>query len=121
VYRPFWARPAKLGEFWHVVEEHVRAAQSCAIIGYENKNGVSHWTGVRDATPRTLLLFDSSGVKQLRRAQCRAWDDDAKESTHPNAIDSVATFLLRAGSDGFSRLTVVAEGRVLGLRVLTVP
>jgi hypothetical protein len=67
--KPFHGRPhVGLDVYWGTVQAFLQRRQGAVITAMGGR--MDHWTVIRDATDRCLLLFDSDGRVQVRRRHC---------------------------------------------------
>jgi len=57
-----------LDQYWEKLTEHLSQSDSAVIISLSGR--IKHWTCVRQITPNTLILSDSSGIRRIARDRC---------------------------------------------------
>ena len=66
--RAFNKGPVSLEQYWEKLTDHLSRDGTAVIIDISGR--LEHWTCVKQITPETLILADSSGIKLIRRQQC---------------------------------------------------
>jgi hypothetical protein len=83
-------RDATLDEIWGTLDDFfAEDDHRAAIIYVEGPKG--HWTTVRDATHKQLLLTDSVGYHVLSKGKCTV---GARNKEHPHALYPPCIYLL---------------------------
>lgn len=57
-----------IDQFWEKLTQHLDQPSTAAIINISGR--IQHWTCVRQITPDTMILSDSSGIRRIAKSQC---------------------------------------------------
>lgn len=57
-----------IDQFWEKLTQHLDRPSTAAIINISGR--IQHWTCVRQITPDTMILSDSSGIRRIAKSQC---------------------------------------------------
>lgn len=66
--RAFDKYPETLEEYWGLLTNHLMRDKTSAIVVISGR--IDHWTCIKQITPETLILADSSGVQFIDRQKC---------------------------------------------------
>jgi len=90
--KPFHGRPqVGLDVYWQTLQAFLQDQQGAVITAIGGR--MDHWTVIRDATDRSLLLFDSDGRVQVRRRHC-VMAADASSALHRYVLVPTHTYFL---------------------------
>jgi len=91
-HKPFHCRPrVGLDEYWGTLQTFFRLRGGAVITAIGGR--VDHWTVIRGATDRSLLLFDSSGGVRVARRHC-AMAADAPDAQRCYRLAPTHTYFL---------------------------
>jgi len=67
--KPFRGRASMgLDDYWDTVRQFVAQGDRAVVTAFGGR--IDHWTVIRDATSKRLLLCDSTGMRQVARRYC---------------------------------------------------
>lgn len=90
--KPFHGRPrVDLDLYWVTVQAFLQQRQGAVITAIGGR--IDHWTVIRGATDRSLLLFDSDGRVQVHR-RCCVMAADAERAPHRYILVPTHTYFL---------------------------
>ncbi len=73
-YKPFRQhRGVTFDLYWERVQGFLQSRHGIVLSRIDGQH--DHWTLIRDANHKQLRLYDSDGLKQLKRKHCRLCDD----------------------------------------------